>query len=433
VLIEIQEGRMAGPLLDNGLARFLVEAGCHVLIVSPAARVPACVDRWGGEGISFEHVPLTARMTRMGAYELHLGRRLALAGLSGTRRALWKLIGQRLAARRRHAEAALLRRWNPDVVVATHLSNGHGRGLVAVARRQGIPTVGNLVSWDNVLQSMIRVRPDRVTCWSRRNKEELERFCAYRPDDIRVIGAPALDAYSAGDGLWSRQRLCDALRLDPSRPILVYASLGQIEQYLDETSSFEILLRLIDSGAIRPRPQVVLRLHPTSRESFFAPFARRNDVTVSRYDGYVPWMAWTPWREEIILAGNLLRHADVCVSPGSTMTVESAIFDTPTVMPVINEYQPDRYARFIDSIWLKRHFAPLVEKGLLPLASSAEELAAAVNRAMEEPHWFREERAEVRELLFGPLDGCATRRLAGVILEEAAPGAAVRGAPPGHG
>jgi len=64
-------------------------------------------------------------------------------------------------------------------------------------------------------------------------------------------------------------------------------------------------------------------------------------------------MRWWPSREEMFLAGNLLRHADVCISPGSTMTIEAAIFDTPTIVPTFNPLISEEYDQFFKKNWLK--------------------------------------------------------------------------------
>lgn len=278
--------------------------------------------------------------------------------------------------------------------------------------------MGHLFSWDNAYRGLSS-RPRRVTCWSEHNRRGLRALWGYPPERVEAIGAPALDAYLAADGVWSRVELCGELGLDPERPILLFASLGQIHTTIDETSPFEALLRGIDAGGVPGRPQVVLRLHPSSRAPYFSALTDRPDVVVSRYRGYVPGLSWYPERCEMIVAGNLFRHADVCISPGSTVTLESAIFDTPTVVPMFNEYMPDEYARFFKALWLERHFRPLIEEDLLILSRSPEELLEHVRRALAEPEWRREPRATIRERFLEPLDGRATEQFARVILETA--------------
>lgn len=331
---------------------------------------------------------------------------------------MWRWWGEPSAARRAQREKALIADWRPDVVVATHVSQVYGRCLVAVARRQGIPTVGNLNSWDNAWKGL-RVRPDVVACWSANNRDEICRLAGYRPQEVEVIGAPAFDAYFARDAKWSREDLCTRLGLDPSRSILVFATLGQFRQQIDETSPFEVLLRAIDAGQIRGDPQVVLRMHPWSRDAYFKALANRPDVVVSRYENYVPGLTWTPTRDETILAGNLLRHADVIISPGSTMCIEAAIFDTPTVVPAFNDYMPEIFDTYFRETWLNQHFSRLHTNDWVPVARTGADMVASINKALSDRSWYCEGREEIRGVLLGPLDGNATERFADVVVRVA--------------
>ncbi len=415
VLLEIHEGQIVRNLLENCLLTLLTDAGGEVLLVTPGARVPAFVERYRRPGVSFHYLPGNQALTRAEKAEARLGQALAARGRAGARRLLWRQVGEPLARREAIAEKQLLRDRQPSVVVSTHLSQLYGRGLVAVAHQMGIPTVGNLMSWDNVWKGL-QVRPQTVTCWSENNRQEICRLAGYEPERVQAIGAPAFDAYLAEDAGWSRAELCRQLELDPARPILLFATLGQFRQQIDETNPLETLLEAIDAGELPGRPQVILRMHPWSRDAYFARFARRPDVRISRYEDYVPGLGWTPTREETVLAGNLLRHADVLISPGSTMCVEAAIFDTPTVVPVFNEYMPEVFDAYFERTWLQQHFRRLYQNDWVPIVRSRTAMISAVERALAEPGWYAAGRDAIRREFLGPLDGRATSRLATIIL-----------------
>jgi len=417
ILLEINEGQIVRNLLENGLTRMLTAQDAEVLLVTPGASVPAFVSRYSHPGLTLHEALPDRPLTRVENYEFTLGRRLCRQGRHGARRRLWALWGERTAAKRAGAETVLLEAWKPDVVVSTHLSHIYGRGLVAAARRRGIPTVGSLMSWDNVWKGL-KVRPDIVTCWSENNKDEICRMEGYAPEKVVVIGAPAFDAYMASEAQWTRRQFCDCLGLDPARKILLFATLGQFKQNIDETNPLEVLLHAIDAGKVPGRPQVLLRMHPWSRDVFFKRFMERPDVTVSRYENYVPGLTWCPTREEAILAGNLMRHADVVVSPGSTMCIEPAIFDTPTVVPVFNEYMPEVFEAYFQSTWLNQHFGRLLKNNWVPIVRSGEDMVMAINKSLCEPDWYQEGRRKIREEFLGPLDGQATERFAGLILQS---------------
>lgn len=417
ILMEVHEGRVVSVLLENGFLATCAGHGVAVDVLTPAADLPGFAERYRQPGVTFHRARLLRRMSRMEALELRLGRWLTVRGQGRLRRALWEVVGQPTAVRGAREERRWLADLCPTAVFTPHVAEGFGRGLVAAARSAGIPTVGNVMSWDNPYRPLL-ARPDVLACWSDRTRGELVRLSGCTADRIRVVGAPQFDPYHAPDFSWSRDELCAAVGLDPQRPFVVFATLGQFRPFMDETGTFAAFLEAVDGGRIRPRPQVVLRLHPLSRLAYYQPYLGRDDVVVSRFTSYLPGMMWAPRRDEVVLAGNLLAHAAVCVSPGSTMTLETALFDTPTVMPAFNPYTGDEYAEFFDAVWLQQHFRWIVEEDLVPVARTTDELAGAVNRGLAERGWYRSERARLKHELVGPTDGRATRRLAELVVEQ---------------
>lgn len=419
--VEVTEGRVAAAILNNGFLEHCVRLGAAVNLLTPGVAYPPFVERYRTDGVTFTSLSWDTPVHgkgRLVRWEQALGRRLTHNGMWSARRRLWHHVGARLAAADAGPVASLLGAAPPDCFVATDVYMGFGRGLVGSCQRRGIPTLGNIFSWDHPFYEHPS-RPDRVTCWSPMVKNELVRRSGYLADRIEVIGAPAYDAYVDPANMWTRNQLCDRMGLDVRRPIVLFATLGQMKKFWDETGSFRALLEEIDAGRIPGRPQVVLRLHPVSNSQYFEEISARPDVVISRYVGYSPGMRWWPSQDEVILAANLLRHADVCLSPGSTMAIEPAIFDTPTIVPVFNQYMPEEYQRFFDKHWMAKHFEFLTQHALLPLVRSAGEMADAICRALADRSWMTAERKTIRDDVFGPLDGHATRRLAEAAIRAA--------------
>ena len=147
-------------------------------------------------------------------------------------------------------------------------------------------------------------------------------------------------------------------QLDPDRPIILFASLGYFFPGFDETVWMDVLLDLLDSGALPSETQIICRLHPWSRLEHFQKYAAHPQVRLSFIDRYWPALTWYMTRDDVVAIGNTLRHADVVITPGSTMTLEAAIFDTPTLVPIFHRYQPE-WARDYFATWvLGKHFGP---------------------------------------------------------------------------
>ncbi len=422
LLVETGDGRSASALFENGFLRYCTDMGAEVHVLSPGACFKPFVDRYQLPGVKFTflsvHKVSKIRFPLLSSFETRLGRRLCHYGLPGARRLLWQVLGERLVA----ADADYLNQFvdevRPDCFVTAQLNLGFGRGMVAMCRRKGIPTVGNVFSWDHPFYPQ-QSRPDVLTCWSAEVRDGLVKIGGFLPKQIEVIGAPMFDPYFDPAGVWTRKELCDRMGLDPARPILLFATLGQMRKFWDETGTFRGFLAALDRAGLPGPPQVVLRLHPISVDHYFEEFRSRKDVVFSRYTGYCPGMQWWASRDEVILAGNLLRHADACISPGSTMTVEASIFDTPTILPLFNTDMPEDYERVFREDWLNKHFRFLVDEDTVALAKTPEELIAAIQKALGDRHWLATGRRKIREQLLGPLDGRATERLAQVVAKYA--------------
>lgn len=419
LLLETGDGRSASAILENDFLRHCTALGAEVHVLSPGACYEPFVERYRLPGVSFSWLSVekarTVRHRRLIKYENRLSIILS-AKWPRARHWIWKLFGARVNA----ADAAFLGNLvdevKPDCFVTAHLNQGFSRGLLGLCRLKGIPTVGNVFSWDHPFTPRL-FRPDRLTCWSTVMRDALVSISGYLPEQIDVIGAPVFDPYFDPAGAWTRQELCHRLGLDPARPILLFATIGQLSVFMDETGTFRAFLEALDQAALPGPPQIVLRLHPISVDYYFDEFRSRKDIVFSRYTSYIPGMRWCPTQDEVFLAGNLLRHADVCISPGSTMSVEAAIFDTPTIVPTFNPLMSGDFEEFLGRNTLKKHFRFLVEEKALCLASTPDELIAAVKLALADRAWMNEGRQKIRDHLLGPLDGRATKRLARVVID----------------
>jgi len=422
--VEMGDGRVAGAMLENGFLEKCGESDIEAHLLTPGARFEPFVARYRQEGVRFSYLSAEdalrgdRSLARLNAF----GERLNRYGFHQARQLLWSFAGERISARNSGEVGRIVEAERPGAVVACNGSIGFDLGMIARARRLGIPTLGNVFSWDHPFRVQ-KARPDRLTCWSGQVREWLVEHAGFQGERIEVIGAPAFDGYFGRGSVCTRKELADQLGLDPGRPILVFATLGQMRQMIDETAPFRALMAAIDEGRISGNPQVILRLHPLSVDYYFEDFRNRPDVVFSRFKRYCPGMRWWPSGKEVALAGNILRHADVCLSPGSTMAIEPSIFDTPTLIPVFNQYTTDEFREFFDIHWMNKHFRFLKARNLLPFAFSEDEMIDGINRFLEEPSWMADGREAIRRELLGPLDGGATGRfvdaIAGMLQERA--------------
>jgi CDP-glycerol glycerophosphotransferase (TagB/SpsB family) len=178
-----------------------------------------------------------------------------------------------------------------------------------------------------------------------------------------------------------------SLDLAPSRPVITLATAGALDKGFhgrDETHLVEDILRMMGESEVLKGAQLVIRLHPTSRLEFFWRYWNHPSIKFS-FASYMPGLMWCPSWEDLVQQTTLLRHSDVIVTPASSWVLEAAIFDTPTVVPVYSDLQPDHAAALFNSWTLARHYKPLVENKWVPITRSYDETRSAIEEAFMKP------------------------------------------------
>ena len=116
---------------------------------------------------------------------------------------------------------------------------------------------------------------------------------------------------------------------------------------------------------------------------------------------------------------SLLRHADVMVNFATTVTLEAAIVDTPTLLVAFSTIDPEEMQRYVVGLHFRMHYKALVERELVPIAWDRAQLVSWINRYLDDPSLFRAQRAEIVRDWVQFTDGASGRRLGDVILRHA--------------
>ncbi|RMH18953.1 MAG: hypothetical protein D6696_11920 [Acidobacteria bacterium] len=361
------------------------------------------------------------------------GRKLArwwilrlLAVLGASRRSLERLRrAERTAFFADYPEAAryasLLRRLAPRLVVSTVPHVAVELPPVLVAQDLGIATAAWINSWDNLTsKGAYPAVYDHYLTWSERMLEELRRYypeSAGRP--LAAVGVPHFDWYRDEAMCWSRDELCRRLDLDPGRPLVLYATATpQLAPYEHRT-----VARLArDLAALPERPQLLVRLHPADPGTRFEGLDLGPEVRLQAPGtGAGALHRFCPTAEENRRLVSTIRHADVVVNLASTITLEAAICDRPTINVAYDLGPEPRWGRIIERYYdTFDHYRTVVDLGAVRLARSPRALVAALQHYLAHPESERAARRRLVELWCGEVDGGAGRRLARAIFAAAA-------------
>lgn len=412
IFLTVQTGMVVRDVLRCGpLARVLSHPEAHVVLLTPGVRDPAFVQEFAHPRVSVvaqqPYAP-TNMVWRL------MNRRWRHARSPRWADAMHRLEERFIPSPRAYDE--LFKQYQPALVVSGDPLRPGDANLIAAARRHGVPSLGSVRSWDNILKHL-RTRPDYLTVWNARNAAEAVTVDRYQPERVRQVGAPQLDVYFREPPI-SREALCEQMGLDPRRRILVLAT-SSFTYDSDQTYVVDLVLEAVRSREIRNSVQVVLRLHPDDRVGRYLKYADAPEVVLDIPRTYLATLGWTMTCADLSRMRSLLYHADVMVNFATTVTLEAAIVDTPTLLVAFSTIDPEEMERYVIGLHFRMHYKDLVDRDLVPVAWNRTDLVGWINRYLDDPGLYRAQRAEIVRDWVQFTDGGSGDRLGNALLEAA--------------
>jgi len=305
--------------------------------------------------------------------------------------------------------AHILLMYRPDLLFSTDIQNENDVSFMFEARAYGIPVIGMIRSWDNPSQRILRVLPDHLFVGSITLRDEVTGFYRYPASKISVVGTPHHDRYLKGPKI-SRGEFCHVMGLDPARPFLLYAPVGDalirsndIDQHIMQVIAqlgIQILVRFPPDESVkltnfvRPSHMVYDRPGIVFKDQEFA------DREISVEDD-----------QRLIDA---LYHAKLVISGPTSIPLDAALIDKPSIL--VHFYPVAR--GFCQSVYSfdAAHIKKLIATGGVSYVRSKDELFRSVKRYIADPGSDRAGRARIRSLWFSHADGRAGERTAREIL-----------------
>jgi CDP-glycerol glycerophosphotransferase (TagB/SpsB family) len=421
VFVSVPHGTSAGNMLRAGglLDRLLAAHGAlRVVLLSPMANDAAFVREFARDRVQFVDLPghtprgLEARLLAIvQASYLSRGQtasvriRLAEARANGIIRALgvkaaigrilvepFTRNGSRYALSDSLVSHPQMERLfdehRPSLVVAANPGLVFSEvPLLRTAKRRGVFAMAIDPSWDNFTNKLIPVRQvDRLVVWNDLMKTQAVELHGYRPDAIRVTGAPQFDPHFRTQARASRDEFFRRVGADPAKRLIALTTTPR-SLYRHHDYVLRALAAAITSGELRDA-QVLVRLHPRDDLSSYDAFAGVPNVIIEK-----------PFRDTVTVAdglaidvmpehqrhlGDTLHHADVVVNVASTISIEACIFDTP-VVNICFDGADEPYVTSARRYYSFTHYVNITDRGAVRVATSAQDMVTMVAHYLAEP------------------------------------------------
>lgn len=311
---------------------------------------------------------------------------------------------------------ALFAHYRPTLVFAANLTSMEDARLIKTARRYGTRSVGMPKGWDNLtLKTFLPTFPDRLLV-----QNELMQADAisldYPARAIEVVGFPKFDVYADSSVILPREEFVRSLGLDPRKKLIVYAGAGDQLAPHDE----EILadfLQAIDAGELVGRPQVVVRPHP--KYVYNTERIPPRDFWVLDRPGKVLGGKQAEFefdKSDVVHLANTLYHCDLLIHTASTLGIEAAIYNKPSITLAYDGHATLPAALSTARYYAYTHMRRVIDTGGMRVARNFEELLNSTREYLTNPQLDREARETiVRENAF-MIDGKAGDRTAQALL-----------------
>ena len=222
--------------------------------------------------------------------------------------------------------------YRPDLVFSTSITAKLDNVFLKEARRRGVPTISMTKSWDNATKMYFRCVPDHFIVQDEIIRSELARLQQFPPERIYVVGFPQFDWYRRPGVIKPREEHLRGKGLDPDRAVIFFGSQGI--WFKQDYQVAEQIYQWIKRDELAKPCQLIVRPHFSNVKN--TPLQKLKGLEhVSYDDSYhisdVFVDNWDPTAAENTDFANTLRHSDVVVNILSTIALDAACFDRPTI------------------------------------------------------------------------------------------------------
>lgn len=313
---------------------------------------------------------------------------------------------------------AYFNKYNPYLVFATNLISNEDSRIIKAAKHFGVKSVGMPKGWDNLtLKTFLGSFPDFLMAPTPLIKEDAIKFLDYPEGKIEIVGFSKFDVYSAAPKI-TREDFLVSMGLDPNKKTILYAGAGdQLAPHDEEI--LRDLLSAIDSGQIAVPVQIIVRPHP--KYIYHSEIIKPSKNWILDRPGKL--IGSKPGNfefeeEDVGHLVNSLFFCDVLVHTVSTLGIEAAIFDKPSISIAF-----DGSAVLPDALSVKRyysyiHLKRVIDSGGMKIAYDLNDLINHLNDYLLNPKSDAKERKQMVFENAYQIDGLSAKRISDFIIGQ---------------
>ena len=309
---------------------------------------------------------------------------------------------------------------DPRIVVSTYPVDPLEAVTLAEARRSGIGTVVQLLSWDNITcKGRFPVLADQYLSWGPIMTGELKDRYGLSGRRVRECGVAHFDAHVTGVSVEGRRKAFDKIGLKCGSEYLL---VGMSSPYFapGEIEIVEELARGVSGGLCGSSMCLVVRPHPQNVRGYLAdeswlPRLRAIEgprVKICWPEMHDSVMNWALSKDDMTVLVNVLAGAKVVLNSGSTFSIDALCHYKPVILTLFDGTAKVPWHRSARRLAEYFHIQKLIGTRGVRVVENYEGMWSCVRKCLSEGDADKEAVSAAIHLECGALDGRAAARIA---------------------
>ena len=312
----------------------------------------------------------------------------------------------------------LFERYKPDMVFLPNIAFSPDVDFALEARRRGIASVGMACNWDHLNKYFIPIQTDSLLVQNAPMQFEAVTLQAYRPEQVFPVGFVQFDAYARyQDFAVSREQFFKKFGIPLDNKLILFISGAAYS--LDEPDVIRTIVQWMAEWKLGNKVRLMIRPYVIARdkaneEKKFKEFVDHPLVVFN-------YMRRDESEETRNYYLGMLYYADVIIPIFSTMAIEAAIFDKPTISIGFDGYKKRPKHQSITRLEELSHFRHVLQTGSVKVVRNFDELFWNLDRYLKFPETDREKRKILIEKMCYKVDGMSSARVVDFVFGQLPP------------
>ncbi|OAB75735.1 hypothetical protein [Cochleicola gelatinilyticus] len=309
----------------------------------------------------------------------------------------------------------------PDNIFITHQRVASLMPICLAARKEGIPVISAIYSWDNLPKARLAVQPDTYLVWSSYMKTEMEQYYPeIDQETVLVTGTPQFEFYFKEDLFLDRDSFAKQNGLDAHKKWVCYSGDDVLTspndpEYLEHMA--EAVLRIPEER----RPQLLFRRAPVDASDRFNAVLKKFETLIIPLDpiweaSMKNWGWFFPKTDDLTMLVNLARHSEFVVNIGSTMAHDFAVYNKPCFYIFYDSPKNPDWS--VDTVYKFQHFRTMTHLDAVGWIKNKNEWDKALQQGLESPKVIGKDKKEwMKVIVEHPLTE-SSKQIATYLLSE---------------